>query len=102
MSDILDWQLVHGPLPIALTAAGAVAGLSLLVRRNRRWWSRVVPFVAGTSVLVTFLLVWVVEDLWRPFPDPLPPRVAYWIGVVLFALGLTIAGMPRTRWWRRG
>lgn len=102
MTDILDWELVHGPVPAILTAAGALAGLSLLVRRDRRWWLRVVPFVAGASVLVTALLVWMVDDLWQPFPDPLPLRVVYWVGVAMFAIGLAIAGMPKVRWWRRG
>jgi len=101
MSEMLDWQLVYGPLPAVLTALAAVAGLSLLIRRDRRWWLRVVPFVAGTSVLGTFLLVWIMDDLWRPFPDKLPLRVAYWTGAVLFAVGLAVAGMPKTRWWRR-
>ncbi|TCO44244.1 alpha/beta hydrolase [Actinocrispum wychmicini] len=102
MGEILDWELVHGPVPAVLTALGAVAGLSLLVRRDRRWWLRVVPFVAGVSVLVTVGLNWVVDDLWQPFPDALPLRVLYWVGAAVFAIGLAIAGMPRIRWWRRG
>jgi S-formylglutathione hydrolase FrmB len=102
VNEFLDWQLVHGTLPAVLTAVGAIAGLTLLIRRDRRWWLRVVPFVAGTSVLVTALIAWIVDELWQPFPDKLPLRVIYWVGVALFAIGLAIAGNRNARWWRRG
>jgi enterochelin esterase-like enzyme len=100
MSDILDWQLVHGPAPAVLTAAGVVAAVALMVRRDRRWWLRTVPFVAGVTVLVTALLSWVVDGLWQPFPDALPLRVTYWIWVALFAIALAVAAKPKALWWR--
>jgi S-formylglutathione hydrolase FrmB len=99
---LLDWELVRGPLPAVLTAVGVLAGLTLLIRRDRRWWLRVVPFVAGVSVLVTALIAWIVDGLWQPFPDQLPPRVIYWIGIGLLAVGLAVAGLRKAGWWRRG
>jgi enterochelin esterase-like enzyme len=102
VSKLLDWELVRGPLPAVLTAVGVLAGLTLLISRDRRWWLRVVPFVAGASVLVTALIAGIVDGLWQPFPDQLPLRVLYWVGVGLFAIGLAIAGLRKAGWWRRG
>ncbi len=121
MDGWLDWELVHGPLPAVLTALGAVAGATLLVsgfgrannrnqarglgrfaRLDRRWWLRVVPFVGGVSVLLTALIAWLVEDVWQPFPDAVPLRVVFWVGVGIFGLGLAIAGMRTRGWLRRG
>jgi S-formylglutathione hydrolase FrmB len=102
LSEILDWELVHGTMPAVITAVGAIAGLMLLVRRGRRWWLQSVPLVAGSTVLLCALLVWIVDGLWQPFPDSLPLRVVYWIGAALFAIGLASVGMPTSRWWRRG
>jgi S-formylglutathione hydrolase FrmB len=89
-------------MPAVITAVGAVAGVTLLIRRGRQWWLRSVPLVAGSSVLVCALLVWIIDGLWQPFPDSLPLRVIYWAGVALLAIGLAIAIMPKARWWRRG
>jgi enterochelin esterase-like enzyme len=102
VSKLLDWELVRGPLPAVLTAVGVLAGLTLLISRDRRWWLRVVPFVAGASVLVTALIAGIVDGLWQPFPGQLPLRVLYWVGVGLFAIGLAIAGLRKAGWWRRG
>ena len=98
---MLDWSLVDGGLPLALSAVGGLAGGWLLLRRNRDWWRRVVPAVVLIAGAVLLTLLWVVDDLWQPFPDRLPLRVVGWIGVALGALGLAAAGFAGTGWWRR-
>lgn len=85
--SLLDAPLIAGPLPTAVSAGGAVAALYLLARRGRRWWTRDVPvaLAAGTGAA---LLCAAVVAVFRPFPDPIPPRVLFWIAVPVAAAAL--------------
>ncbi|MCE0763715.1 esterase family protein [Pseudonocardia kujensis] len=100
LSRLLDAPLIAGPLPTTVTVVGAVAGVALLVGRGRRWWLWSVP-VAAMAGAVAVGLVLLVMAVFRPFPDPLPPRVLVWIGVVVAAFALA-APTLRRRWWRAG
>lgn len=102
MPDFLNLPLVFGWLPTVLTAVGGLAAVALLARRWRIWWIRVIPCVAGATTAACLLLTWIVDVVWRPFPDPLPWRVVMWLGVVLFSLALAVASFWRSSWWRRG
>ncbi len=102
MDGVLGWSLLVGRVPLALSIAGVLGELWLLYRRDRGWWLRVVPIVAGATVLSVLLLVWWVDDVWQPFPDPLPPRVVFWIGVALGGIGLAGVRLVRGPWWHRG
>ena len=99
---MLHWNLLVGPVPIALLVVAFAGGVYLLARRDlRRWWTVVVPAVAVGSVGAAFAIDWFVTDVWRPFPDPLPGLVVLWIGVMLAALGLLVATLVRAGWRRR-
>jgi hypothetical protein len=94
---VLNWPLVSGVLPVLLTVLGGVAMLLVVGRRQRRWWSRVLPLVglcAVAGVAVTALTVWVM----RPFPDPLPAVVWVSLGATLAAVGLAAAQCRRASW----
>lgn len=101
MSDPLRWSLFSGPLPTVLLIVGAAAGAFLLIRSNRRWRTRVLPIIAVGVVLLTIVLAWFVNDVWRPFPDSLPCSVMIWVGVILAAVALGIAHFFSARWWRK-
>jgi hypothetical protein len=72
---LLDLPLIGGPVPWILGAAGAAAGTVLLAGRGRCWWVRVVPATLLGSALIALLVALFVDQVWRPFPDPLPPVV---------------------------
>jgi enterochelin esterase-like enzyme len=101
MGQVLDSPLVFGLLPAVLSGLGALGGAVLLARRSRTWWTRVLPILAGGTAMVCLLLTWVVDVVWRPFPDALPWRIVAWTGVALFALAVAVASFRGT-WWRRG
>lgn len=96
----LQWPLFFGPLPTVLLILAGVAGVILLVRSHREWWTRIVPGIIAGSILLTALLVWFVVAVWRPFPDALPGSVVIWTGVMLAAVALAVGHFFSARWWR--
>jgi len=101
VSGPLEWSLFSGPLPIVLLIGAAAAGGFLLFRSDRHWRTRVLPAVAVGSVLVTLGLAWVVNSVWRPFPDALPLSIWAWIGVIVAAAALAVAHVVSARWWKK-
>lgn len=103
MKPLLDATLIAGPVPTAVSTLGALAGIYLLVRRPRRWWTRQVPIAVVGGVLAAGSAA-VTVALLRPFPDPLPVRVLAWMGVAVVAVGLVWMrrrdDWHRDGWWR--
>jgi S-formylglutathione hydrolase FrmB len=94
-------SLVHGWLRNTLAVAVfAGLGMLLLVRRDRRWWTRRVPLAAVLAVALLVLVV-VYLDVAKPWPDPLQPDVMAWIGSGLLAVVLLPLGWRHRRWWVR-
>jgi S-formylglutathione hydrolase FrmB/uncharacterized membrane protein YoaK (UPF0700 family) len=96
--DVLDASLLSGPVPWVVTGLAALAMAFLLIRPGRRWWLGVVPVVLVVAVALAAVVVWLVDNVWRPFPDPLPRIVLVAVALALAALGLAIAGFRRRRW----
>jgi S-formylglutathione hydrolase FrmB len=104
---VLDWgwltslSLVQGWLRGVLAAAVFV-GLAflLVVRRDRRWWTRRVPL----AVVAAFALLGLAEaylDIAKPWPDSLSLGVLAWIWAGFLALTLLAVGWHRRHWWVR-
>jgi hypothetical protein len=92
----LDWPLVAGPLPVILLAGALLALAWLAAGRNApgygfvrrgahgggdggavsvRWPAVCVPLLVMAADGVIALLTWLIGNVWRPFPDPLPTAV---------------------------
>ena len=87
---MLDASAIVGPVPLVISIMGVAAFAVLLAHRRRRWWTTVVPLLVGGAVTVAAGVGWIVNGWWRPFPDPLPPRVLTWGAVAFLALGLSV------------
>jgi S-formylglutathione hydrolase FrmB/uncharacterized membrane protein len=98
VSGLLDAPLLSGPIQVAAGVAGVAGGLFLLARRSRRWWTRTVPAVLLGAAGLTALLAVLVNQVWQPFPDPLPLSGLILVGAVLAAIGLAALGMRPRRW----
>lgn len=85
MTAVLDVTIVTGPVRYLLVAMGVVALVVLVLGRGRRWWTRSVPLAVLVALLVALVVTVGVDKVWRPFPDPLPPVVATWIGLTVGA-----------------
>ncbi|WP_083754019.1 alpha/beta hydrolase [Actinosynnema sp. ALI-1.44] len=101
LDTVLDWDLVNGKAPIVATVVAVLACCALLVRRDRRWWTRTIPILVAVSVAVTLLAWWLVEGVWQPFPDALPLRVVGWTGCAVAGVGLGVVSLWKTSWRRR-
>jgi enterochelin esterase-like enzyme len=53
-----------------------------------------VVLAAALTVLINF---WV-DDWWQPFPDQLPHRVVFWIGLAVLGFLLAVFRLPPLRW----
>jgi S-formylglutathione hydrolase FrmB len=101
MLNPLDLTLITGPLPAVATVAGALAVITLAIRRSRTWWTRVLPVVVPACAAVVAGLTFVVDRVWRPWPEPLPAILVVWAGAVLVAACLAVVRLRSGRWlWR--
>src|SRR5690349_11987310 len=101
MLSPLDLSLIHGPVPITTTVAGVLALVALTIRKNRSWWTRVVPAVVLACAVSVAVLKFVVDRVWKPWPEPLPAVLAVWAGAVLLAVCLAVARLRAGRWRSR-
>jgi S-formylglutathione hydrolase FrmB len=118
----LDWSLTAGPLPVILLT-GALAALAWLpagrnapghrsLRYGARggkssgtptatWLAICVPLIVMAAGGVIALLTWLVNNVWRPFPDLLPFTIVLWSWVALTGSMLAFARQPLLRTWPR-
>lgn len=88
--SVPDWSLLEGPLPVAVTATGAVTFAALAAYRGRRWWTRRLPLAVAAGAAFALLVAVLVNDVWQPFPDPLPTAVLVWLGAAATGVGAAI------------
>ncbi|SMD26045.1 alpha/beta hydrolase [Kibdelosporangium aridum] len=101
MFSPLNLSLINGPTPVIATVAGVLALVALAIRKNRTWWTRIVPAVVLACAAVTAGLKLVVDHVWKPWPEPLPTILAVWAGAALLAVCLAIARLRAGRWYSR-
>jgi S-formylglutathione hydrolase FrmB len=118
----LDWSLIAGPLPVILLIGALLALAWLAAGRNapRRsslkngspmgsasgaasaaWLAICVPLSVIAAGGVVALLTWLINNVWRPFPDLLPFTIVFWSWVALTGLVLAFARQPVLRTWPR-
>jgi len=118
----LDWSLIAGPVPVILLIGALLALAWLAAGRNapRRsslnsgvpggnasgavpaaWLPICVPFIVMVAAGIIGLLTWLINNVWRPFPDLLPFTIVFWSWVALTGLVLAFARQPVLRTWPR-
>lgn len=93
MHSIVSLSLISGTTPILVSILGFLGVLWLLVSRRRWYVLRAVPIALAVASVFGFSLYYVVERVWRPFPDPIEVEIYVWIAVGAAALLLVV---PRT------
>jgi len=118
----LDWSLIAGPLPVILLVSALLALAWLAAGRNAprrgslrrgarggsaggaasvRWLVICVPLIVMAAGGVIALLTWLINNVWRPFPDLLPFTIVLWSWVALAGMVLAFARQPLLRTWPR-
>jgi S-formylglutathione hydrolase FrmB len=123
----LDWSLIAGPLPVIVLVSALLALAWLAAGRNApgpgslrracrrrgacggsaggaasvRWLAICVPLFVMAAGGVIALLTWLINNVWRPFPDSLPFTIVFWSWVALAGLVLAFARQPLLRTWPR-
>ena len=97
--SLVSVSLVSGSVPTVLLVLGILGALWLLFARSHRYLRRAVPICLLVAAALTMLLYWVVEKLWRPFPDPIETQVYVYIGVGIAALLLMVPRVVVARRW---
>jgi len=118
----LDWSLLTGPLPVILLVGALLAVAWLAAGRNGpghnplrrgarggsvggavsvRWLAVWVPLIVLAAGGVTAALTWLINNVWRPFPDLLPFPLLLWSWVALTGLLLAVARQVLLRTWPR-
>ncbi|MGW6934086.1 alpha/beta hydrolase [Lentzea sp. NPDC054927] len=98
MLSPLDLSLIRGPIPTAATVAAALALTYLAIRTNRTWWVRVLPIVVLACALFVTGLTLLINEVWNPWPEPLPVVLMVWLGAALVALTLAAVRLRSGRW----
>ena len=66
-----------------------------------RWLAICVPLIVMAASGVIALLTWLINNVWRPFPDLLPFTIVLWSWVALVGMVLAFARQPLVRTWPR-
>ena len=117
-----DWSLLAGPLPVILLVGALLALAWLVAGRNApgngwlrrgarggsaggaasvRWLAVWVPLIVMAAGGVIAVLTWLINNVWRPFPDLLPFPLVLWSWVALAGIVLVVARQPLLRTWPR-
>jgi len=89
-----QWSLLSGPVPVVVVVLGVFAAAWLVLRRDPHHLTRTVPLLVLGAALAVGVLAFLVQRVWRPFPDPVPLSVYTWVGLGLLAVLLAV---PRLR-----
>ncbi|GIH10795.1 hypothetical protein Rhe02_88620 [Rhizocola hellebori] len=98
---MVEWSLLTGWLPAALTATGLLILLGLVVLPPRpKWWRTALWLMAATGVFVIVTTLFVTR-VWKPFSDSFPLNVLVWswLGLSAVVLGSALIVTRPKSWW---
>ncbi|GAC66250.1 alpha/beta hydrolase [Gordonia soli] len=91
MGDAAQLSIIDGWVPLGVTVAGVLGFAWLILLPRKRYLLVVVPIAVAVSAALTVAAYFVVEKVWRPFPEPIPLKVYAWGGVAVLGVVLVIA-----------
>lgn len=100
MNPLRNLQLTAGPVPLLLLLAGAAALAGLISATRRAGSTRTVLACVGAALAATAVVDYLVEFVWKPFPDRLDPLVLLWLALGVLAVLLAGVRVARAPSWR--
>ncbi|MDH3061624.1 esterase, partial [Gordonia alkanivorans] len=92
-------SIVSGPVPVVVTVLGVIGFLWLIFYPSVRYLLIVVPVSIAVAVGGTLLAHYLVEDVWRPFPEAIETGVYISSCVAALALILGVARFVAGHGW---
>lgn len=93
---VLDLRVTTTAALVVFTVLAVIALTVLVARRERRWLLVWVPATVALTAASVWAAAFLVEHVWRLFPDRLSLQVYAWAGIALLAVLLLAA-----RWFVR-
>lgn len=97
MTRLAEVGLLTGWLPWTLVALAVIAGLWLLIVRDRRFLLRVLPIALVVTILLIAAGYVLIEYILRPFPDHTSVWIYVLVGVGILTLLLAIMRIVRSK-----
>ncbi|MCU1477420.1 MAG: hypothetical protein JWQ64_2113 [Subtercola sp.] len=98
---LLNLNIVEGPVIITFVLLSVAFVIYLLVRRPTVIWllSALVGVLGGACIAL--LTVFLTDQVWDLFGTQFLPETTTWIVLTFSAVGLAVASLFKTRWWRK-
>lgn len=93
------WSLITGTVVKWTVVLGVLALLFLFADTGKRWWTRWVPGAVVGGVGFALLAKFIVEDVWKPFPDKIELHTCGLIALLTAAVVLAVGKIMRRRWY---
>ncbi|WAC56451.1 alpha/beta hydrolase [Gordonia sp. SL306] len=91
MGGVGELSIVDGWVPLGVLVLGLFGFGWLIIYPRVRYLLIVVPAAVVVTVLATVVAQYLVEKVWRPFPEPISTSVYAWGGVALLGSILLVA-----------
>lgn len=95
------WSLITGTVVKWTVVLGVLALLFLLIDTGKRWWTRWVPGALLGGIGFALLAKFIVEDVWKPFPDKIELHTCGLIALLVAAIVLAVGKIIRHRWYMK-
>ncbi|WP_245992035.1 alpha/beta hydrolase [Mycetocola lacteus] len=99
--NLLDINIVSGPVVNTIYAVAALILLYLLIRPWSRAWLRTALLTIVISGALGILTLLVVERGLKLIDAPLGAEARTWIVLAFIGFGVAIVNLFRSRWWRK-
>lgn len=100
LDPLLHLRVIGGPVPWIVGAlALAAAGYLLIGRPTRQRVLRLIIGLLGGAVVGFAVYQW--GTVTRSFGGSLPLEVAWWLVAAFAGVGLAVANLWKSRWWRK-
>lgn len=98
---LLAIRIDHGPVLWAVHLIAVALVLVLLIRRPTRRWLLTAPLAVLSGALLALAATWLAQDVLDVFDAPMERDVRLWIAGTGAVVGLAIANLWLSRWWRK-
>lgn len=99
--NILDLNIISGPVPLITYGCAAAILVYLIVRPPSLRWLRRLGLGALGGLTVGILAILIGERAMNAFGGPIGTPARTWVILACTAVGIAVVNLWRSRWWRK-